>query len=54
MKMSKGKIGASNPPAKGRKKMAMGGYMKMEKPKKMGAYGGGYMSSHNKKKTKKK
>ena len=50
MKMSKDKIGASNPPAKGRKKMAMGGYMKIEKPKKMGAYGGGYMHKGKKKK----
>jgi hypothetical protein len=48
MKMTKAKCGASNPPAKA--KMAMGGYMKIEKPKKMGAYGGGYMHKGKKKK----
>tara|TARA_R100001463_G_scaffold95856_1_gene150394 strand:- start:69 stop:218 length:150 start_codon:yes stop_codon:yes gene_type:complete len=48
MKMAKTKkikCGASNPPA-----MNMGGYMKIEKPKKMGAYGGGYMHKGKKKK----
>jgi hypothetical protein len=30
--------------------MNMGGYMKIEKPKKMGAYGGGYMHKGKKKK----
>ena len=49
MKMSKAKCGASNSPANA-KKMAMGGYMKIEKPKKMGAYGGGYMHKGKKKK----
>ena len=48
MKAKMAKCGASNPPAK-KPKMNMGGYMKIEKPKKLGAYGGGYM-----KKTKKK
>ena len=40
----------AQPSSKGKAKMAMGGYMKMEKPKKLGAYGGGYM--HKKKKRK--
>mgnify|MGYP001164874802 FL=1 len=44
-KVKKAKCGASNPPA-----MNMGGYMKIEKPKKMGAYGGGYMHKGKKKK----
>jgi len=47
MKAKMAKCGASNSPAN-KPKMNMGGYMKIEKPKKLGAYGGGYM-----KKTKK-
>ena len=43
MKVMKAKCGASNPPAQ-KPKMAMGGYMKIDKPKKLGAYGGGYMN----------
>ena len=40
----------AQPSSKGKAKMAMGGYMKMEKPKKLGAYGGGYMHKGKKKK----
>lgn len=47
MKMTKAKCGASNPPSK-KPKMAMGGYMNIEKPKKLGAYGGGYMKKKKK------
>ena len=47
MKAKMAKCGASNPPAK-KPKMAMGGYMKMDKPKKLGAYGGGYMKNKKK------
>ena len=50
MKIEKPKCGASNPPAQKKPKMAMGGYMKMERPKKLGAYGGGYMHKGKKKK----
>ena len=39
--------GASNAASK-TPKMAMGGYMKIEKPKKLGAYGGGYMKKKKK------
>ena len=42
MKHKKAKAGASIPPAQ-RKRMNMGGYMKVDKPKKLGAYGGGFM-----------
>ena len=48
MKMTKAKCGASNPASK-KPQMAMGGYMKIEKPKKLGAYGGGYMKKKKKK-----
>ena len=47
MKVMKAKCGASNPPAQ-KPKMAMGGYMKIDKPKKLGAYGGGYMKKKKK------
>ena len=47
MKMTKAKCGASNPPAQ-KPKMAMGGYMRIEKPKKLGAYGGGYIKKKKK------
>ena len=47
MKAKMAKCGASYPPAK-KPKMAMGGYMKMDKPKKQGAYGGGYMKNKKK------
>lgn len=47
MKVTKAKCGASNPPAH-KPKMNMGGYMKIEKPKKLGAYGGGYMKKKSK------
>jgi hypothetical protein len=39
--------GADVPPSN-KPKMAMGGYMKIEKPKKLGAYGGGYMKKKKK------
>ena len=39
MKAKMAKCGASNPPAK-KPKMAMGRFMKIDKPKKLGAYGG--------------
>lgn len=41
-KPKKVKCGASNPSMK-KPKMAMGGYMNIEKKKKPGMYGGGYM-----------
>jgi hypothetical protein len=47
MKAKMAKCGASNPPAQ-KPKMAMGGYMHIEKPKKLGAYGGGYMKKKKK------
>lgn len=47
MKVMKAKCGVSNPPAQ-KPKMAMGGYMKIDKPKKLGAYGGGYMNKKKK------
>jgi hypothetical protein len=37
---------ASSP--KGKPSMNMGGYMKMDKPKKLGAYGGGYVKKKKK------
>ena len=40
----------AQPSSKGKAKMAIGGYMKMEKPKKLGAYGGAYMMKKKKKK----
>lgn len=42
MKMTKANCGASVPASK-KPKMAMGGYMKMDKKKPMGAAKGGYM-----------
>ena len=42
MKMNKANCGASVPASK-KPKMAMGGYMKLEKKKPMGAAKGGYM-----------
>ena len=53
MKMTKAKCGASNPASK-KPQMAMGGYMKIEKAKKLGAYGGGYMKKNKKKSVTKK
>ena len=47
MKAKMAKCGASNPPAK-KPKMAMGGFMKIDKPKKLGAYGGGYLKKKKK------
>lgn len=41
--MNNAKCGASNPAAKAKPKMNMGGYMKIEKKKPMGAAKGGYM-----------
>ena len=41
-KPKKVKCGASNP-SMNKPKMAMGGYMNIEKKKKPGMYGGGYM-----------
>jgi len=47
MKAKMAKCGASNPPAK-KLKMNMGGYMRIDKPKKLGAYGGGYINKKKK------
>lgn len=46
-KPKKAKCGASVPSMK-TPKMAMGGYMSIEKKKKPGAYGGGYMNKKKK------
>jgi hypothetical protein len=46
-KPKKAKCGASVPSMK-TPKMAMGGYMNIEKKKKPGAYGGGYMNKKKK------
>jgi hypothetical protein len=47
MKAKMAKCGASIPPAQ-KLKMAMGGFMKIDKPKKLGAYGGGYLKKKKK------
>ena len=47
MKMTKAKCGASNPASKN-PQMNMGGYMKIEKAKKLGASNGGYMKKKKK------
>ena len=47
MKAKMAKCGASNPPAK-KPKMAMGGFMKMDKPKELCAYGVGYLKKKKK------
>lgn len=48
MKKTNAKCGASNPASK-KPQMAIGGYMKIEKAKKIGAYGGGYIKKKKKK-----
>ena len=47
MKAKMAKCGASNPSAQ-KPKMAMGGYMKIDKPKKLGVSGGGYLKKKKK------